>query len=88
MKPPYDTPLTPAQLAGINDEQIDYSDISELDDDFWSNAKIVLPETKKNVSLRVPDGVIDFFKQDNAKGYTSRMVAVLCAYADAHQQNQ
>ncbi|MDJ0658944.1 MAG: hypothetical protein QNJ42_05575 [Crocosphaera sp.] len=29
------------RLEKLSDEKIDYSDIPELDDDFWENAKIV-----------------------------------------------
>lgn len=30
-----------AKLAVLSDEDIDYSDIEELDNDFWNNAKLV-----------------------------------------------
>lgn len=39
------------KLAELKDEDIDYSDIPELDDDFWKNAQpVMLP--KKSRSLR------------------------------------
>ena len=82
----YDTPLTPEQLAQLPDEDIDTSDIPELDAAFWANAKLSPPRTKPNVSLRVPQEVVDFFKAENPKGYTARMAAVLSAYVRAHQE--
>ncbi len=36
------------RLEKLSDEKIDYSDIPELDDDFWENAKIV---TSQNVKV-------------------------------------
>lgn len=81
----YKEPLTPEQLANYLDSDIDYSDIPELDAEFWARAKITPPRTKPNVSLRVPENVVDFFKAENPKGYTARMAAVLAAYVEAHQ---
>ena len=82
----YDKPLTPEQLAQLPDEDIDTSDIPELDATFWANARLVPPRTKPNVSLRVPQEVVDYFKAENPKGYTARMAAVLAAYVRAHQE--
>ena len=31
----YDKPLTPRQIASMKDEDIDFSDIPELDETFW-----------------------------------------------------
>jgi hypothetical protein len=50
---PYSEPLEPEQLANLPDEEIDYSDIPELDEEFWQNAKLVLPEGKERITLRV-----------------------------------
>ena len=81
----YEKPLTPKELAARPDSEIDYSDIPELDDRFWENAKVTPPRTKPNVSLRVPQEVVEFFKAENPKGYTARMAAVLQAYVRAKQ---
>ncbi len=83
----YTRPLTLEEMANVPDEDIDTSDIPELGDWFWDNAVLVPPRTEKpNVSLRLPQEVVDFFKADSPKGYTSRMAAVLSAYVDAHQK--
>jgi len=81
----YEKPLTPEELAARSDSEIDYSDIPELDERFWENAKVTPPRTKPNVSLRVPQEVVEFFKAENPKGYTARMAAVLQAYVRAKQ---
>ena len=59
------------------------------DDDFevdWSSARLVVPEIKGAVSLRLDADILAFFKAQG-KGYQTRMNAVLRAYMDA-QQNQ
>ena len=40
----HNKPLTPEQIAEIEDEDIDFSDIPELDESFWEKAEIVEPD--------------------------------------------
>lgn len=80
----YEKALSPKELAARPDQEIDFSDIPELDAAFFQTAKKVMP----NVSLRVPADVVEFFKSDNPKGYTARMAAVLVAFAQAHQSDR
>lgn len=40
----YSKPLTPEQIAELEDEDIDFSDIPELDESFWDQAKLVPPD--------------------------------------------
>ncbi len=81
----YTKPLTAEELAALPDSEIDTSDIPALGPEFWESAKLNPPRTKPNVSLRVPEEVVEFFKGESPKGYTSRMVSVLTAYVNAHQ---
>lgn len=69
-------------IASIKDSQIDYSDLSELGDSFWKKAKLVMPENKKAISLRVDNDVLRWFKA-KGKGYQSLMNAVLRTYVEA-----
>ncbi len=85
MKKPYVRALSVEELVALPDDQIDTSDIPELGADFWQNAKVVTPQVKPTISLRIPQEVLDFFKAENPKGYTARMAAVLTAYVNAHQ---
>ena len=62
--------------------RIDYSDIPELDDSFWNNAKIEYPENKKPVTLRLDRDVLDWFKS-TGKGYQTRINAILRSYVEA-----
>jgi uncharacterized protein (DUF4415 family) len=50
----------------------------------WTRAKLVLPQAKKSIHLRLEKEIIDFFKS-KGKGHISRMQAVLKAYVDAHR---
>lgn len=81
----YDRALTPEELAARPDSEIDYSDIPDFGDEFWATAKLNPPRIKPNVNLRLSEEVVEFFKGENPKGYTSRMAAVLTAYAQAQQ---
>lgn len=75
-----------AELAKMPDEQIDCSDIPETDEEFWKNAKLVMPEPKpkhKPISLKIDPTVYEWFKKQG-KGYQTRINAVLKFYVQAH----
>jgi len=72
------------EIEHIRDKDIDYSDIPELDDSFWENAKIEYPENKKPVTLRLDKDVLEWFKS-TGKGYQTRINAILRAYVEAHK---
>lgn len=80
MKRPYKREMTLEELASVKDEDIDYSDIPELDDEFWKNAKLMPPIGTQQVTLRVKTSVLEAFKA-TGKGYQTRMNAVLESYA-------
>ena len=74
------------KLKAIKDEEIDYSDIPELDESFWETAVVEYPEKKKPVTLRLDADVLEWFKS-KGKGYQTRINAVLRSYVDAHRKN-
>ncbi|MFY7960016.1 MAG: BrnA antitoxin family protein [Elsteraceae bacterium] len=76
----YDKPMTAAEIAAVTDDQIDFSDIPELDEAFWANARLVEPDRTQLVTLRVKKSVLDAFKAQG-KGYQTRMNAVLESYS-------
>lgn len=82
-------PKTPKEdlerIDAIRDEDIDYSDMPELDEAFWANAVIEQPNKKPTVTMRVDADTLEYFKGGNPKGYTARMAAVLKAYVQAQQ---
>lgn len=55
-----------------------------LGPDFWRRAKLVLPEAKKSVHLRVDADVLDWFRAQG-KGHLTRMNAVLRSFYEAHK---
>ncbi len=74
------------KLASIKDSQIDYSDIPEIKESFWEKAKLVIPEPKKAISLRVDRDVLQWFKS-KGKGYQSLMNAVLRSYVEVAEKH-
>jgi uncharacterized protein (DUF4415 family) len=73
------------KLAGLPDDRIDTSDIPELDERFFREAKLRLPKNKQLVSLRIDSDVLDWFRRQG-KGYQTRINAVLRAYVRAHRR--
>lgn len=75
------------QIESIRDEDIDLSDTPELGEDFFKQAKLVMPKgvSKKTVTMRMDDDVLDWFKSQG-KGHLTRMNAVLRAYMLTHQE--
>ncbi len=74
-----------ARLKTLRDEDIDYSDIPELDERFWKNARLVMPRSKKQITIRFDEDILDWFKAQG-KGYQSKMNAVLRAYVEARRE--
>ena len=81
----HDKPLIPRQIASVNDRDIDFSDIPELDDDFWRNAELVEPDQTEQITLRVKRSVLAYFRA-TGKGYQSRMNRVLESYVRAQDK--
>ena len=65
----------------------DYSEAPELSDAWFKQAKRAsqLPE-KKQVSLRIDEDILEFFKQQGSR-YQTRMHAVLRAYVDGSRKS-
>lgn len=52
----------------------------------WTRARLVMPQRKESVHLRVDPDVLTWFRQQG-QGYLTRMNAVLRAYMDAHRRH-
>lgn len=85
MKKHYDSSISAEEIAAIKAREIDFSDIPELGDEFWKNARLVEPDRTKSVTLRVRQSVLDAYKAEG-KGYQTRMNAVLETYAKSMLQ--
>jgi uncharacterized protein (DUF4415 family) len=80
MQKRFDKELSLEELANLDDDAIDTSDIPELDDRFWQTAALVVPEGTEQITLRVKKSVLQAFRA-TGKGYQTRMNAVLESYA-------
>ena len=75
----YKEPLDADELANLPDQEIDYSDIPELDETFWQNAELSVPDNKERITLRVDRDILEYFRR-GGQGYQTRINAVLRAY--------
>jgi uncharacterized protein (DUF4415 family) len=57
-----------------------------VDDDFWRDARVVMPPPgKASVHLRLDADVLEWFRAQG-KGHLSRMNAVLRSFMEAHKR--
>ena len=77
-KPPKVSSADLATLDAIDDADIDYSDIPELTDSFFNQAR------KVSVTAQFDADVVEWFKAQG-KGYQTRMNAVLRAFYERHR---
>lgn len=75
------------RIAEMKDEDIDVSDIPELDETFWENAELVEPETKERISIRIDQDVLNYFRE-RGPGYQTRMNAVLKSFVKAQRKRE
>lgn len=69
--------MTAAQLKRLDEMPIDYSDIPELDDDFFRNATLVnWPPAKTQFTIRLDADVLAWLKS-NGRGYQTRINRIL-----------
>ncbi len=71
------------RLEKMSDKDIDFCDIPELDASFFRSAKIRMPRTKKAVSIRLDQDVLDWYKKQG-QGYQTLMNAILRTYMQSH----
>ena len=59
------------------------TDARATDASFWKRARLVLPEPKKSVTIRLDADVVRFFKREPR--YQTKINAVLRSYIRAHR---
>ena len=80
-----------ARIRAMTDEEIEAGVKSDpdsaplLDREWFKNAKLVMPERKQPVTLRLDKDVLEWFKAQGSR-YQSRMNAVLRSYMQAHRK--
>ena len=65
-----------AKLAELPDDQIDTSDIREMTDEEWANARRYVRPVKQPVTIRLDADVVVWFRQTGRK-YQTRINQVL-----------
>lgn len=73
-----------ARVDALKDEDIDYSEIPELDENFFKEA-VIWPGSKQQITLRLDPDVLQFFK-NQGKGYQTTINAVLRKYMEAQKR--
>ena len=69
-----------SEIESLPDNAIDTSDILELDDEFWENARRIVPED----SLQIEQEILEWFK-GQGQDYHTRINMVLRSYMEAHR---
>ena len=72
------------KLGTLKDEEIDYSDLPEVDANFWSRAEVRDNGPKQAISIRLDSDVLDWFKHQQGR-YQKLINQVLRRYMDAHR---
>jgi uncharacterized protein (DUF4415 family) len=67
-----------ARIDRMKDSDIDYSDIPQLDDEFFARAKQVWPPAKLQLTIRLDADVLEWLKS-NGRGYQTRINRILRA---------
>ncbi len=76
------------RLDKMKYKDIDLSDAPEITPTMFAKAMVrrgLKPRIKKQLTLRVDDDVIDWFKKQG-RGYQTRINLLLRAYMDEHQR--
>jgi uncharacterized protein (DUF4415 family) len=57
-------------------------DARPTDEDFWKKAKLVMPQVKETMTIRLDADVLEWFRRQG-KGYQTRINAILRSYMHA-----
>lgn len=71
------------EIEAIADEAIDYSDIPETDESFWSQAEARLPESAAGLYVRLDPDLLRWL-QRSGPAYETRINAILRSYMESH----
>jgi uncharacterized protein (DUF4415 family) len=81
------------RVRALTDREIEEAIASDpdaaplLDEEWFRTAKLVMPERKVPVSMRIDREVLEWFRRAG-RGYLSRMHAVLRAYVEAQSKTK
>ena len=72
-------------MQAQTDSDIDTTDISALDPDFFKSANIRMPSKKASITVRLDSDVLEWYRKQG-KGYQTRINAILRTYMEAHHK--
>lgn len=84
LKKPSETNWT--RVDAMSDEEIDTSDIPPLDETFFADAKLRVPE-KVSITVNVDADVLKWFRAQGEE-FQQRINAALRIYAEAHKEHR
>ncbi len=73
------------RLRRMRDAEIDFSEIPKLGKSFWKHARLVMPEPKDRLTIRVDHEVVQWLKK-KGPGYQTRINAILRSYMEAQER--
>ena len=80
-----------ARVDAMTEEELERNIAADPDSDLpgvdWTKGRLVLPQRKQSVHLRVDPDVLHWFRQQG-RGYLTRMNAVLRAYYEARRKRR
>lgn len=59
-------------------------DVHPTDENFWKTAKVVMPQAKETITIRLDPDVLEWFR-NKGRGYQTRINAILRSYMHAHE---
>ena len=75
------------RLRKMRDENIDDSDVPQLDASFWKSAKLTMPEAKDRLTIRLDRDLVRWLKKEGS-GYQTRINAILRSYMNARSETR
>jgi len=73
------------QLRALRDTDIDLSEVPKLGKSFWKSARLIMPEPKDRLTIRVDHDVVRWLKK-RGPGYQTRINAILRSYMEAQNR--
>jgi len=72
------------EIRTIKDEDIDYSDIPELDDEWFENAILIKSQTRE-ISVELDNDIVEWYRSHD-QNYPARINSILRAYMNKHKK--
>lgn len=73
------------RLEALRDDEIDFSDIPEVDPRVFKRMEIRMPQPKELVSIRIDPDVLVWFRK-KGRGYQTRINAILRSFMESQSR--